>query len=168
MLTIIKVQSHHCTSESQEGLKMLTRKLITNSMCVHTPSAPHKAFSLNLVLYKYDSILSSLQVKPFKSNHSTYEIGRDLSNLKMKSITSLIVGLCLSITALPLIQASPLATRASTITPTRPFSVSAFESPYPVGQGITGLNMTAYGGSFYLSSKGKRRSCFSNHGKTLR
>jgi len=52
---------------------------------------------------------------------------------------------------LPLTQAGPLATRDKSPTPTRPFTVSAFQSPFPIGQGITGLNMTARGGNFYLS-----------------
>lgn len=35
--------------------------------------------------------------------------------------------------------------------PTRSFTVSAFVSPLPLGQGITGLNLTARGGNFFLS-----------------
>jgi len=35
--------------------------------------------------------------------------------------------------------------------PTRLFTVGAFQSPYPVGKGLTGLTMSAQGGSFFLN-----------------
>jgi len=73
----------------------------------------------------------------------------------MKSFTYLISALCLTISGLSFTQASPLETRATALTPTRPFTVAAFESPFPVGQGVTGLNMTARGGHIYLSAKSK-------------
>lgn len=69
----------------------------------------------------------------------------------MKSYSAVVSALCLSLATLPLTLAGPLATRNNSPTPTRPFTVSAFQSPYPIGQGITGLNMTAHGGNFYLS-----------------
>ena len=77
----------------------------------------------------------------------------------MRSFNSFISALCLSLAAFPLIQAGPLATRAAPSKPTRPFFASAFQSPYPIGQGITGLNLTTRGGNFYLSPnpKGKPR-----------
>jgi hypothetical protein len=36
--------------------------------------------------------------------------------------------------------------------PTRLFTAASYESPYPVGQGHTGLTLRAEGGSFYLKS----------------
>ncbi len=107
-----------------------------------------------LVLYpfitKYKASLESLQsIHPTYSNCSA---GKYSSSPNMKSIGSIVSALCLSLATLPLIHAGPLATRASSPAATRPFTVSAFQSPYPVGQGITGYNMTAHSGNFYLSS----------------
>lgn len=36
-------------------------------------------------------------------------------------------------------------------TPTRPFTVRAYQSPYPIGQQLTGAYLSAEGGNFYLS-----------------
>ena len=51
-------------------------------------------------------------------------------------------------------QTTPLNGRdeSSNPTPTRPFTVEAFESPYPSGQGFTGLILTAEGGNFILNA----------------
>lgn len=76
----------------------------------------------------------------------------------MRSFNFLVSTLCLSLATLPLTQAGPLATRATSPTPTRPFTVSAFESPLPLGQGITGLNLTARGGNLYLSPNPKSKA----------
>lgn len=35
--------------------------------------------------------------------------------------------------------------------PTRLFTVAAYESPYPVGQGVTGIPLRAQGGAFFLN-----------------
>lgn len=43
------------------------------------------------------------------------------------------------------------ASATRTDAPTRPFTVQAFQSPFPSGQGITGLSLTAQGGRFYLT-----------------
>lgn len=42
------------------------------------------------------------------------------------------------------------------------FTVSAFESPYPVGQGITGFNLTARSGNLYLSPKANSKRTVSD------
>ena len=61
--------------------------------------------------------------------------------------------LLLGLASLSLIQAGPLISRASAPPPTRPFTVSAYASPYPIGQSITGYNLTARKGNLYLSPK---------------
>src|SRR5215469_8163984 len=38
-------------------------------------------------------------------------------------------------------------------TPVRPFTVKAFQSPYPDGQALTGLSMTAHSGNFFLTNQ---------------
>ena len=78
----------------------------------------------------------------------------------MKAFNSLISVLWLSLASVSLTHAGPLASRATTPPPTRPFTVSAFESPYPIGQGITGLNLTARGGNFYLSPKANGKALY--------
>lgn len=65
----------------------------------------------------------------------------------MKPFTTFISALWLSLTAFSLTQAGPLERRADSPTPTRPFTVAAFESPNPVGQGLTGYNLTARNGN---------------------
>jgi hypothetical protein len=35
--------------------------------------------------------------------------------------------------------------------PTRLFTVAAYQSPYPIGKGLTGLTMSAQGGDFFLN-----------------
>jgi hypothetical protein len=35
--------------------------------------------------------------------------------------------------------------------PTRLFTVAAYQSPYPIGKGLTGLTMSAQGGGFFLN-----------------
>jgi hypothetical protein len=42
--------------------------------------------------------------------------------------------------------------------PTRLFTVAAFESPYPVGQGLTGITMRAQGGGFFLNPENSTAS----------
>jgi len=37
-------------------------------------------------------------------------------------------------------------------TPTRPFTVKAFQSPFPAGQGLTDLEMHAQNGAFFLNA----------------
>lgn len=69
----------------------------------------------------------------------------------MKPFNAFISALCLSLAALT--QAGPLIDRADTPTPTSPFTIAAYESPYPTGQGLTGYNVTARNGNFYLSPK---------------
>ena len=71
----------------------------------------------------------------------------------MKPFNTFVSALWLSLTALSLTQAGPLVSRDDSPTPTRPFTVAAFESPYPTGQGLTGYNLTARNGNFYLSPK---------------
>ena len=71
----------------------------------------------------------------------------------MKPFNTFISALWLSLTALSLTQANPLISRDDSPTPTRPFTVAAYESPYPTGQGLTGYNLTARNGNFYLSPK---------------
>ena len=63
----------------------------------------------------------------------------------MKPFNSIISALWVCLATLSLTQAGP--------TPTRPFTVSAYESPYPVGEGLTGYNLTARHGNLYLSPK---------------
>ena len=71
----------------------------------------------------------------------------------MKPSNTFVSALWLSLTALSLTQAGPLISRQNSPTPTRPFTVAAYESPYPTGQGITGYNLTARNGNLYLSPK---------------
>lgn len=109
-----------------------------------------------MVLHPFVSKYKASQ-ESLRSVHVTYfnfncTPSKHSSSPDMKSIGSIVSALCLSLATLPLIHAGPLATRASSPAATRPFTVSAFQSPYPVGQGITGFNMTAHSGNFYLSS----------------
>ena len=72
---------------------------------------------------------------------------------KMKASISISFVLWLSLANLLFTKAALLGSRASSPSPTRPFTVSAFESPGPIGQGITGYNLTARDGNLYLSPK---------------
>ncbi|TPX15566.1 uncharacterized protein E0L32_004264 [Thyridium curvatum] len=51
-------------------------------------------------------------------------------------------------------MAKPIASRAATDIPTsvRLFTVQAFQSPYPAGEGLTGYVMSVHDGSFWLSA----------------
>ena len=71
----------------------------------------------------------------------------------MKLINTFISALWLGFASFSLIQAGPLVTRTTAPPPTRPFTVSAFDSPYPLGQHLTGYNLTARNGNLYLSNK---------------
>lgn len=71
----------------------------------------------------------------------------------MKLINTFISALYLGFASFPLIQAGLLVSRTSAPPPTRPFTVSAFDSPYPLGQHLTGYNLTARNGNLYLSGK---------------
>ena len=71
----------------------------------------------------------------------------------MKASISIGFALWLSLANLLFTKAASVGSRASSPSPTRPFTVSAFESPNPIGQGITGYNLTARDGNLYLSPK---------------
>ena len=71
----------------------------------------------------------------------------------MKSFNLFTSALWLGLATFSFTQAGPLSSRADTAPPTRPFTVAAFESPYPTGQGLTGYNLTARNGNLYLSPK---------------
>ena len=88
----------------------------------------------------------------------------------MKFATStlplLLLTIFLSLTRATPAQASNLeprdddrATAAKSLSPTRPFTVQAFQSPFPSGQGITGLVLTAQGGKFYLTTGKPHTAC---------
>ena len=81
----------------------------------------------------------------------------------MKLSNSILSALWLGLATFSLTQAGPLASRTDAPPPTRPFSVAAFQSPSPVGQGLTGYNLTARNGNFYLSPKhdGKPETLYS-------
>jgi len=114
---------------------MYTRADVTT---VHPPTA-----------FEYLASPDSLQFLYLTDSYHTDS--KQSIDTKMKYFGSIISASCLSLLTLPLTQAGPLASRASRPDPTIPFTVSAFESPYPIGQGITGLNLTARGGNLLLS-----------------
>ena len=82
----------------------------------------------------------------------------------MKLINAFISALWLGFASFSLIQAGPLVSRTTAPPPTRPFTVSAFDSPYPLGQHLTGYNLTARNSNLYLSGKanGMPKNYFQN------
>lgn len=62
----------------------------------------------------------------------------------------------------------PLTFASYTPTPTRKFTVRAYESPYPAGSGLSGYYLNPEGGSFYLTEqapKGKPVLSVDNYGQ---
>lgn len=89
----------------------------------------------------------------------------------MKSFTPVLLCFLLGLSFLSLAQARSIyddhhpkrnedcASPTPKDAPTRPFTVQAFQSPFPSGQGITGLSLTAQGGRFYLNNNKTHTSC---------
>jgi hypothetical protein len=75
----------------------------------------------------------------------------------MKSLTILLcfAGLILCVVGTPTVK--PHGNEKPS--PVRPFTVQGCQSPYPSGTGLTGLNMNAIGGNFFIGTKPPTTTC---------